>query len=123
MEINIKIKNMPQVMAALKQSPVIVGKHINKAIKESIFDIERKAKPLTPVDTGRLRGSYDTRFGTLYGEVTPTAEYAIYVHEGTRYMTGRPFLSKGVKQAMSQINKNFEKGLEGALNEIARKAR
>jgi len=59
--------------------------------------IRNRAIQNAPVDTGRLRSSI-----TLVVEGDPPdsvritvgsdVEYARYVHDGTRYMTGRPFL-------------------------------
>ena len=135
-QINITIKNLPQIRAALAKSPQVVSKHINKAINKSILDIRNEAMSTTPVDTGRLRGSYQMKFGALKGELSPTANYAIYVHEGHRqevgryvaaigkrlvspYVKGNPFLKKAVNQANDKVQKNFEEGLKGALGEIA----
>jgi len=138
-EVKIKIKNLPQVQAALRQSPQIVSKHINKAINQSIIGIRDEAMDTTPVDTGRLRGSYQLRFSSLRGEVGPTAEYAIFVHEGHRqqvgryvsaigrrlvspYVKGNPFLKRAVDRVNEKVNSNFEIGLKNALGEIAQQA-
>jgi len=137
MEIKIAIKNLPQVQAALARSPQIVSKHINKAINRSIMDIRNASVDETPVDTGRLRGSYETKFGNLRGEIGPTAKYAIYVHEGHRqqvgryvpaierrlvqpYVKGNPFFKRAIDSVNRKINDNFGEGLKDALNEIAR---
>lgn len=62
--------------------------------------IETAAKGHCPVDTGRLRSSITHRVeadgGEIVGVVGTSVEYAIYVHEGTRYMAGRPFLVDGL---------------------------
>lgn len=123
MQVTVTIPNLPKVKAALAEFPSIVAPKMDEAIRRSIYEIERQAVPRTPVDTGRLRGSYTTEFRPLQGAIGPTVDYAIYVHEGTRYMTGRPFLKEGVEAAERAIERNFKKGLEDALNEVARKAR
>lgn len=137
MRIQVKIKNLSQIQRALAKSPQIVSKHINKAINRSILDVRNEAMQTTPILTGRLRGSYQVRFGMLRGELQPTAEYAVYVHEGHKqevgrfvpaigkrlvepYVKGNPFLTKAVDRAKNKINKNFEEGLANALKEIAR---
>jgi len=139
MRIQVEIKNLNKVRAALSKSPQIVSKHINKSINRSILDIRNEAMDTTPVDTGRLRGSYQVQFGMLRGELRPTANYAYWVHEGHRqevgrfvsaigkrlvspYVKGNPFLKKAADQAKSKVNKNFEEGLSDALKEIARSA-
>lgn len=59
--------------------------------------VESAAKGLCPVDTGRLRASI--RWTLLPGPVAQVGtdvEYGGYVHDGTRYMPGRPFLSNAL---------------------------
>lgn len=119
MQINVEIKNLDKVKAALNQYPTIAAKHFDRAIKSSIFKIEREAKGQTPVDTGRLRNSYTSIFSPLKGILEPTADYAFWVHEGTRRMTGRPFLQGGIEAADSTINQAFDKALTDTLNEVA----
>lgn len=68
--------------------------------------IETAAKARCPVDTGRLRGSITWRIefvgGVLTAIIGTNVEYAIYVHEGTRYMAGRPFLLEGMQQVLGR---------------------
>jgi HK97 gp10 family phage protein len=48
-----------------------------------------------PRATGRLAGSHiATREGATAATVTNTAPYARFVHYGTRYQTGRPWLAE-----------------------------
>lgn len=62
------------------------------------LQVVNKARSLCPVDTGNLRGSiaYEvTRNGIggkLGARVGTNVPYAIYVHEGTKYQKGQPFL-------------------------------
>lgn len=66
--------------------------------------VESAAKARCPVDTGRLRGSINWRIEEdalgLVAIIGTNVEYAIYVHEGTRYMAGRPFLREGLDQVL-----------------------
>lgn len=59
------------------------------------------ADRLTPVDTGRLRQNNDSRLITGSEKITVRVynpvDYAIYVHNGTRYMRGRPWLANAVR--------------------------
>ena len=114
---------MAAVQAALKKAPTIVPSYINTAIKKSILFVQGNSQTRTPVDTGRLRGSYDFKFGNLYGETGPNTNYAIYVHEGTRYMPSRPFLQQALNSSRGAINKWFEQELNNALEKIAREAK
>ncbi len=100
-QITIKIKNLKKLRAALNRYPAISGKHISAAMNKAVFAIEAKAIPLTPVRTGRLRGSFS--FGrilstprTLQARVKPDVNYAGFIHFGTRASGGRfvPALGK-----------------------------
>jgi HK97 gp10 family phage protein len=122
---SIKIKNLKKIQYAMMQSPRITAKYMQEAIERSIEQVVDATVPITPYKTGRLRTSIGEgkTFGLLWGKITPKVHYAIYVHEGTRYMRARPFLKRGAEKAQSQIQKNFEFLLDKALKEIARKAR
>lgn len=56
------------------------------------------------VDTGRLRASVSVeqfiRGGVIVTRIGSNVEYAIYVHEGTRYMRGNPFLRDALPAAV-----------------------
>lgn len=66
--------------------------------------VETAAKARCPVDTGRLRSSITWRIEAdgngVVAIVGTNVEYAIYVHEGTRHMSGRPFLVEGLHQVL-----------------------
>lgn len=80
-----------------------VGARGSLALRKTALDIEADAKSLIvsmdAVDTGDMLNSVSTtisgdgRSGTMTAEIGPTADYAIYVHEGTSVMPGRPFLA------------------------------
>ena len=149
MTIEVKIPNLNKALQALAQSPVIIGAHLNNAIKKSIYEIERGSKQRTPIDTGRLRSSYQTEFRPLYGSLSPTVNYAIFVHEGTKPhiiravnkkvladkkrgiifgpvvhhpgTKAQPFLKEGVEASLDNIRGYFEQEISAGLTEIARK--
>lgn len=58
--------------------------------------VERKAKQLAPVDTGRLRSSITSTVGQdsqgLYATVGTNVHYARHIEFGTRFMSAHPFL-------------------------------
>jgi hypothetical protein len=90
-------------------------------IKELAFLVEREAKLVTPVDTGRLRASIRVMsgLGSLQQIVQPNVDYAIYVHEGTRYMKSRPFMFWGAETASKdfgdRINGELESWIQGVI--------
>jgi HK97 gp10 family phage protein len=78
---------------------------LREETREMAFNTERFGKQLTPVDTGRLRGSIgvSSLVGAIGHMVSTNTEYASYVHGGTRYMRARPFLTKGLAYAKQNL--------------------
>ena len=60
------------------------------------YQVQNKARVNCPVDTGNLRGSITHEIAQdgegLSARVGTNVPYAVYVHEGTSRMAGRPFL-------------------------------
>lgn len=146
MIIKIEIKNIDEIRSSLMKSPEIVARHINRAIHRSILDIRNASIDTTPKRTGHLAGTYQIKVDGLKGEIGPTARYGIWVHQGTgiyavngngrktpwrykddsgwhftRGQRSNPFLKNAINMTQEKINKNFEEGLDNALNEIAGK--
>lgn len=117
-QVTVRIENIGEIRSAFQKAPVKTTRALNNAIRISALEIERSSKINSPVDTGYLRASHRSTFRTLYGEVMPTAKYAIYVHEGTRKMRKRPFLFNAVKSNEGRVQSVFTEKLQGVLNEI-----
>lgn len=111
--ITIKLKNFDKIQETLKKSPRKMGQELAVAIKKSALMIERESKKLTPVDTGRLRSSIVSDIRPMRATIAPHTDYAIFVHEGTRYMKSRPFMKEGVEKV--DVNKYFEQAIENTL--------
>jgi len=65
-------------------------------VRKAAMDIKSTAQQLAPVDTGNLKGSI-TMTGPLAGqasvaEVGPTANYGIFLEQGTSRMAAQPFM-------------------------------
>lgn len=93
-----------------------VGARARTVIRKAAMDIERDAKNLAPVDTGNLKNSIghsDLRIGTsgqLVAEIGPTANYGIFLEQGTSRMPAQPFMGPAAdrntpafEQAMQQL--------------------
>ena len=107
--------NIDDVRKALKKSPERVGRHLSIAIRKSAFLVERFAKKNAPVDTGRLRGSISSTIMPLVATISPKVNYAVFVHEGTRFITGNPFMDKGFRSAQTAIVRVFNSEIGKAL--------
>jgi HK97 gp10 family phage protein len=79
---------------------------------KAAMDIQAGSMRETPVDTGFLRNSHALhRIALAHYRITVGAHYAIYVHEGTRYMAGRPFL----RTAADRVRPVFRAAIAKAL--------
>lgn len=76
---------------------------VGKLLARKSIAVERAAKRMAPVDTGRLRSSITHDIGRdelgLAARVGTDVHYAIYLEFGTRRMRPRPFLRPALNAA------------------------
>ena len=127
--INITIPNLPKFQTALKKYPQLAEKQIKDALIKSLLQIVRETKPLTPVDTGRLRASIGEqgaegifKVEKMKGTVGTTVKYAISVEEGFyKHRIGqRKFLETGAKKSINTIKGFFKDAMNDVFNTIAK---
>ena len=147
--IKIEIKNIDKLHDALMSSPKVVGKHMQEAIERSSMMFFEQLQRIMPADTSNMARTTKRDIFPLKAEIYPTANYAIFVHEGTRphpvsplhlkrwashkglnpYAVAKSIAKKGTKKqpfmtdAFERVEKNlsepFDKAIEAALNEIS----
>lgn len=122
MDVKIKIKNLPQIRSAFMRSPRIMARNLNQAIRNVVVRIEGDSRRNTPVRTGFLRASHNSRFGNLEGVIDVKADYAPFVHFGTRFQRAQPFLQRAVDENENYIDKKFKEAVDDTLTWIARHA-
>lgn len=88
----------------LKDSPRAFEKALQNAIQKGAYLIERISKQNAPVDTGRLRSSIATSLIPFRATIEPHVNYAVFVHEGTRFISARPFMFDAAEQADREIS-------------------
>ena len=88
---------------AAVEEAIRTGPEAERFLLRLALQVERAAKRLAPVDTGRLRSSIGHTLrrdaGGLLATVGTSVEYASYVEFGTRYMRAQPFL----RPALSRV--------------------
>lgn len=94
------ILDQAAITRLLKSPQGMVGVHLIKAANA----VERSAKRLCPVDTGRLRASITHRIARdaqgLLALVGSNVHYAIFVELGTRYQRAQPYLRPALRSAI-----------------------
>lgn len=121
MEYKVKIKGLDRFRKALSKYPSIAGRYFATAIDKSTSKLEGNVKEEVPVDTGLLRATTFSAHSPVEGKVFPTQNYAIYVHEGTRYQKAQPYLVRGFDNTQEYIQREFETALTKTLDEVARR--
>lgn len=130
--ISVRIKNIKQIRRAFKKAPDDLTFELSKAVKKSGVKVEYEAKahsvrkglvrvPIpkaTPVDTGTMRRSIRAKPTLMESLIQAHTDYADYVHGGTRYMRGRPFMEWAVERSINKIDDYFEKALDNVLKKI-----
>lgn len=118
--INIRITNLSEIKRAFAMSPQLMARELNIAIREAVLTIGRQSRINTPVDTGRLRASTYEKFGNLRGEIGTNTEYDLFVHSGTRFMRGRPYLLNAVNANSQNTDRFFTGAVQRTLDKIGK---
>ena len=124
--LTIKIENLAEIRAAFHKAPALTVKQLNTAIEGSIYLLENtvtKKGYSGEYYTNRtysLTRNWATMFQPLRGEIYSRMDYATYLHEGTAYITARPFLADSVKEDADKIQNNFRDAVQKVLDDIGR---
>jgi len=125
--IDIKIKNIEQLMNAYGNVGKIVRKEMSDALNKSAAVVERSAKRKTPVDQGHLRRSiqkgHKARSGDKQVSVGSNVKYALSQHENLhfRHTTGEAkFLDNALRQNESRINRFFKEMINNIIKQLAK---
>lgn len=114
-----KIEGMDKVLEAMDKA--ISLEDAQDIVRANTAKLQKKAKEIVPVGTpastgipgyvgGTLKGSIGLKIsdGGLTGEVEPTADYAIYVELGTRFMNAQPYM----RPAFDEVGEKFIQDLK-----------
>jgi HK97 gp10 family phage protein len=122
MQLNIKVQNLAQFRAKMQKYPILIGRGLQEAIAKATFTAERGIKKAIvggatrAFDTGNLFRSVRSSVSMLQGEVKAHADYSLYVHEGTKYMRARPFMTTGLDNSMKDIEDIVGKFIKTTLS-------
>ena len=137
--IDVEIKGLEKLTEAFARIPKIVDKEVKDGLTKAAFIVERTAKHLTPVDTGRLRasiggGEYRVKGGrssyvkgtgvsikrrkAIIGTNLPYAE-RIHKHGPRKGGAGEAeYLKKAVDRNASKIKKIFQQTINSIIKKL-----
>lgn len=105
----VKTNKFPQASALMKKA---VGDAFRTQAGPALSDMQRR----TPVDTGELRGSEKVEATDTSMTFRATAGHAGYVHQGTRYMGARPFMTDAIDAQLPAIGQAIVDAATRALS-------
>lgn len=100
--------NSPIFQAAMEQG-------VKKAVKMIGMQAERNVKTVTPVDTGRLRGSITHESDSDTAYVGTNVYYAPYVEFGTYKMAAQPYLKPGIMDHVDEYEQIAHDAIESCM--------
>jgi len=131
--IDIKMKNMDQLMKVYGKVGQIVQKEMKDALNKSAAVVERAAKRKTPVDTGHLRRSIQkgrkARAGDKKVVVGTNVRYAEYVHGTPEHPRGyyvshktgeAKFLDKALRENERKVMAFFKQMINNIIKKLAK---
>lgn len=117
--ISIEIKDGDKLLRAFKQAPLVMAKGLQDSVlKVAVFTSGEVKKVITtgedmwksPIDTGAMRrGVQMSQTGKFKAIIKPSrlTPYALFVHEGTRFMRARPFFDITARRHKDPITQFF----------------
>jgi hypothetical protein len=132
-EFSITIEGMRQLEAAIRRNPAKIREEVGKLLVRGIAEYKKVMfrSPWkvggygggVPVDTTAMRQQHQTRFERFRASIGPNLRatpYALFVHEGTHKMQGRPWLDYAKKKADRNIRKLSQDFLDNVVKDLAR---
>lgn len=128
----VKWVGMRELKAAIARNPSVVLDEARKFLTRGLAAYKRGIIRApwriggggggAPVRTGNLRDTHITEIGGLEGSIGPNtqaAPYAKFVHHGTRYMQGRPWLEYVRTSKNSEITSLYRDMLKAITGDLA----
>jgi HK97 gp10 family phage protein len=123
-DVEFKLEGIEELVTNGDKLILELGPIVRDLLDKSIKAIERKAKRIAPVDTGRLRSSISSQVGPgqlpTYAEVGTNVNYARFVEFGTKNMKAQPYLIPAFEQSKPEIDQNIQEAIakiEGTWSE------
>jgi hypothetical protein len=106
--LDVKKNTFPDAPAAMRRA---IGRGFEASRAPLLADMQRR----TPVDTGALRASESVESDDQRLTLRAGTDHALYVHQGTRRMTARPFMRDAAEAGMATIVANIAAAAEDEL--------
>lgn len=121
-QIGLKVEGLKEVLSNFAKAPAMVKRELNNALDSMAIYLQGQSKIESPIKTGRLRSSiyYQTDHNSFYAMVATNVYYAIFVHEGTRYIKANPFMARAASKSQGYFNKKSQDMADAIARGLAR---
>jgi len=113
--VKFEIKGANEIKAAFDKAPELAISIFQKAVEATGAVLAKNSLRNDPVPwrTGRLTQSFQVDNRTPLKTVwKPTANYAVFVNDGTKYQKANPFMQRILMKSESEINQVFSQALK-----------
>lgn len=93
---------------------------LDKAVKDTVIELEGECKDYAPYVTGKLHDSfsydYSSGEGTIQAQINNTSGYWMYLEYGTRYIPPYGFIQRAIEvtepgaKIVARFQQNYGKG-------------
>lgn len=134
MKLDVQISGLTNLRKRFDGLPEKSKKLVRDALMKAGYLVEGASKKEAPVGTpesthrrgytgGRMRASIKVSDSLLNRVnpavvISPHTHYARYVHDGTRYMKARPFMTKGYESSKAKIRSIMKALLKDIKNSL-----
>lgn len=120
--VNIRITNIEEIRYAFRQAPRLMNNELKDALTKSAINLEGISIMNSPVKTGYLRASHEFKVDgmglDMKATIGPTADYAVFVHEGTRFQRSQPFLRDAAESSLLETSDYFQEAVQNVFDKI-----
>jgi len=108
--------NVKSAQEYLRKSGINVHKAMPRLLGKLAGQGERMMKRIVPVDTGNLKNSTGSQvFGASGAVISNSANYALFVDRGTKFMKGRFFVERTKQHIIKQLPVETSKIIQEAF--------
>lgn len=121
--ITIDLSDVDRFVAGYRAARSEFGADMRAAVSTAAAAGKQRARELSPVRTGELRGSvagrisHSSRDGAD-GEIEATADHASYVNYGTSRMAARDFMGPAATAAETTLEREMDHAVERFLSAL-----
>lgn len=115
MNVVIQVHGVQKTRRELEAYPRRIQRDLQEVLDIYAFLIQRQAQVLAPVDTGFLRNNiFVEEDGDWARLIVATAEYAIFVEYGTRFVPAQPFLAPAARSYQRDFRSACQEAIAGS---------